>query len=191
MPQLDPATYRGQVSWLRSVWRRFYGVRAGDRLPGRTRAMKFRTRKVERSRASAGAYEGRRGEVEGGVGKRRSGRVGSRRARRANRRASAGTWVEGQRARRRAGDRRTSVQEGRKTQVQADRRRRGRRKVRGGRGGRRNRVKKVGRAGKVKRARGKRTRRKARAGGGKGTTGTPAKGGKDAKAKSPSKRGKK
>lgn len=120
MPQLDTATYRGQVTWLRIVFGVFYTRRVKDILPRRNRAMKFRVRKVRHSRNSVGAYEGMRGNVERAYGKRMGGVSKSRRGRRQEERTKAGTWVADQRKTVREGTRSRPVTQARQTQVQPE-----------------------------------------------------------------------
>lgn len=58
MPQLDSATYLGQVTWLAVVFGLFYLVVLTDVLPGLNRALKIRSKKLERVRGDARQFDG-------------------------------------------------------------------------------------------------------------------------------------
>jgi len=73
MPQLDTATFRGQVTWLRVVFVVLYRTRAGDVLPKLSQIVKIRSKKRDRTRGDATQYDGERTQVENGY----SGRLGS------------------------------------------------------------------------------------------------------------------
>lgn len=64
MPQLDTVTYRGQVTWLCRVFIGLYLVMTGDVLPMLNRILKIRSKKRERTRGDATAYDGERTRVE-------------------------------------------------------------------------------------------------------------------------------
>jgi hypothetical protein len=72
MPQLDTATFRGQVTWLCLVFVVLYRVRTGEVLPKVNQIVKLRAKKRERTRGEANQYEGERTQVEQGY----SGRLG-------------------------------------------------------------------------------------------------------------------
>lgn len=73
MPQLDTATFRGQVTWLRVVFVVLYRTRTGDILPKLSQIVKMRSKKRDRTRGDATQYDGERTQVENGY----SGRLGS------------------------------------------------------------------------------------------------------------------
>jgi len=58
MPQMDSATYFGQVTWFAVVFAVFYLVVLTDVLPGLNRALKVRTKKIERVRGDARQFDG-------------------------------------------------------------------------------------------------------------------------------------
>jgi hypothetical protein len=64
MPQLDTATYRGQVTWLVIVFGGLYRVTRGDVLPKLSTIVKLRSKKRERTRGDASQYDGERTRVE-------------------------------------------------------------------------------------------------------------------------------
>jgi hypothetical protein len=72
MPQLDTASFRGQVTWLRVVFVVLYRARTGEVLPKVNQIVKLRAKKRERTRGDATQYEGERTRVEQGY----SGRLG-------------------------------------------------------------------------------------------------------------------
>lgn len=73
MPQLDTATFRGQVTWLGVVFVVLYRTRRGDILPKLSQIVKMRSKKRERTRGDATQYDGERAQVEKGY----SGRLGT------------------------------------------------------------------------------------------------------------------
>lgn len=73
MPQLDTATYRGQVTWLRVIFGGLYRRRTGEILPKLNRIVKRRSKKRDRRRGEARQYEGERMSVEKGY----TGRLGN------------------------------------------------------------------------------------------------------------------
>jgi len=64
MPQLDVSTYLGQVTWFTLVFRVFYGTMTYSVLPALNRAVKMRTKKVERTRGDARQFDGARAAAE-------------------------------------------------------------------------------------------------------------------------------
>jgi len=72
MPQLDTATFRGQVTWLVIVFVVLYRTRRGDVLPKLSRIVKLRSKKRDRTRGDATQYDGERTQVDNGY----SGRLG-------------------------------------------------------------------------------------------------------------------
>jgi hypothetical protein len=58
MPQLDVSTYLGQVTWFAVVFAVFYLIVLTDVLPGLNRALKVRTKKLERVRGDARQFDG-------------------------------------------------------------------------------------------------------------------------------------
>lgn len=79
MPQMDSATYRGQVTWFTLVFSVFYLVMRTDVLPRLNRAVKVRAKKIERTRSDARQFDGVRLSSEEGVD--RQGVRGSQKAR--------------------------------------------------------------------------------------------------------------
>jgi len=64
MPQLDTATFRGQVTWLVVVFGGLYRVRTGEVLPKLSRIVKMRAKKVDRTRGDASQYDGERTQLQ-------------------------------------------------------------------------------------------------------------------------------
>lgn len=58
MPQLDSATYFGQVTWLAVVFGLFYVLMLADVLPGVNRILKVRAKKLDRVRGDARQFDG-------------------------------------------------------------------------------------------------------------------------------------
>jgi len=77
MPQLDTATYRGQVTWLVRTFGVLYLTRTGDVLPKLSRIVKLRGKKRERTRGDATQYDGERTRVERGYSTRLGNAAGS------------------------------------------------------------------------------------------------------------------
>jgi hypothetical protein len=73
MPQLDTATFRGQVTWLVRVFVVLYRARTGEILPKVSKIVKLRGKKRERTRGEATQYDGERTQVDQGY----SGRLGN------------------------------------------------------------------------------------------------------------------
>jgi putative endonuclease len=57
MPQLDVATYIGQVTWFVAVFSAFYIIMTSDVLPMFNRAVKARTEKLARSRGDSRQFD--------------------------------------------------------------------------------------------------------------------------------------
>jgi len=70
MPQLDTATFRGQVTWLVIVFGVLYRTRRGDVLPKLSRIVKLRGKKRDRTRRDATQYDGERTQVDSQYSKR-------------------------------------------------------------------------------------------------------------------------
>lgn len=66
MPQLDTATFFGQVTWLVIVFGVLYRATRGDVLPKVSRIVKMRSKKRDRTRVDATQYDGERTQVENG-----------------------------------------------------------------------------------------------------------------------------
>ena len=77
MPQLDTATFRGQVTWLVIVFGVLYRTRTGDVLPKLSRIVKLRSKKRDRTRGDARQYEGERTQTENGYSARLGNAAGS------------------------------------------------------------------------------------------------------------------
>lgn len=77
MPQLDTATFRGQVTWLVIVFGVLYRTRRGDVLPKLSRIVKLRSKKRDRTRGDATQYDGERTRVESGYSTRLGNAAGS------------------------------------------------------------------------------------------------------------------
>jgi hypothetical protein len=77
MPQLDTATFRGQVTWLVIVFVVLYRTRRGDVLPKVSRIVKLRSKKRDRTRGDATQYDGERTRVENGYSARLGNAAGS------------------------------------------------------------------------------------------------------------------
>ena len=77
MPQLDTATFRGQVTWLVIVFGVLYRTRTGDVLPKLSRIVKLRSKKRDRTRGDAPQYDGERTQVENGYSSRLGNAAGS------------------------------------------------------------------------------------------------------------------
>lgn len=77
MPQLDTATFRGQVTWLVAVFGRLYRARTGEILPKVSRIVKLRSKKRDRTRGDATQYDGERTRVENGYSTRLGNAAGS------------------------------------------------------------------------------------------------------------------
>jgi len=77
MPQLDTATFRGQVTWLVIVFVVLYLIRTGEILPKRNRIGKLRAKKRERTRGDATQYDGERARIEAGYSARLGNAAGS------------------------------------------------------------------------------------------------------------------
>jgi hypothetical protein len=77
MPQLDTATFRGQVTWLVIVFGVLYRTRRGDVLPKLSRIVKLRSKKRDRTRGDATQYDGERTRVENGYSTRLGNAAGS------------------------------------------------------------------------------------------------------------------
>lgn len=77
MPQLDTATFRGQVTWLVIVFVVLYRTRRGDVLPKLSRIVKLRSKKRDRTRGDATQYDGERARVENGYSTRLGSAAGS------------------------------------------------------------------------------------------------------------------
>lgn len=73
MPQLDTASFRGQVTWLGVVFVVLYRTRTGEILPKLSQIVKLRSKKRDRTRGDATQYDGERTRVENGY----SGRLGN------------------------------------------------------------------------------------------------------------------
>jgi hypothetical protein len=70
MPQLDTATFFGQVTWLVIVFGVLYRATRGDVLPKLSRIVKMRSKKRDRTRVDATQYDGERTRVESGYSSR-------------------------------------------------------------------------------------------------------------------------
>jgi len=70
MPQLDTATFFGQVTWLVIVFGVLYRATRGEVLPKLSRIVKMRAKKRERTRVDATQYDGERTRVENGYSAR-------------------------------------------------------------------------------------------------------------------------
>jgi hypothetical protein len=77
MPQLDTATFRGQVTWLARVFGVLYRARTGEILPKVSRIVKLRSKKRDRTRGDATQYDGERTRVESGYSTRLGNAAGS------------------------------------------------------------------------------------------------------------------
>jgi len=64
MPQLDTATYLGQVTWFTFVFVTFYLVIVSYALPQINQMIKVRMKKVERTRGDATQYDAERAQTE-------------------------------------------------------------------------------------------------------------------------------
>ena len=77
MPQLDTATFRGQVTWLVRRFGVLYRARTGEILPKVSRIVKLRSKKRDRTRGDATQYDGERARVENGYSTRLGNAAGS------------------------------------------------------------------------------------------------------------------
>lgn len=66
MPQLDVATYIGQVTWFVAVFSAFYVIMTSDVLPLFNRAVKARTEKLARSRGDSRQFDTHRESASAG-----------------------------------------------------------------------------------------------------------------------------
>lgn len=70
MPQLDTATFFGQVTWLVIVFGVLYRATRGEVLPKVSRIVKMRSKKRDRTRVDATQYDGERTAVDNGYSMR-------------------------------------------------------------------------------------------------------------------------
>jgi len=96
MPQLDTATFRGQVTWLRVVFGVLYRTRVGEILPKLSQIVKIRSKKRDRTRGDGRQYDGERAQVESGYSGRLGGAAGSSHVLLQERTEIQGNWMKDQ-----------------------------------------------------------------------------------------------
>ena len=77
MPQMDSATYLGQVTWFVLVFGVFYLVMVTDVLPSLDRVMKMRVKKLALTRGDARQFDQERASADEGYGKGLAGAAAS------------------------------------------------------------------------------------------------------------------